>query len=138
MNIFICDTHLVIELDSSLNHIYAIGYNYNSINILIFFPTPGMGFSFPGKSFKAWWCVHHSNNIHVHFSPQPIIISYLIDCINVIYMHNHSLQCELTLRKIWVVKVAYCRLATIFLGLLPQFYGRHVSITFTMNIRTSL
>ena len=36
-------THIVMESDNSINIICGIGYNYNSMKVLRFIYTPGMG-----------------------------------------------------------------------------------------------
>ena len=90
------DTHLVVQSDNTGNVIQDIGYNYNSMKVLIFISTPVKGSYFPVNPYEGRWHDRHFN-IHVHFFLRPPIISSLFDHSNVIGMYIHDRQCELTL-----------------------------------------
>ena len=93
----------------------ALGYKYNSKNVLTFVYTRGAATSAPGVPYEARF-PDSFGNVCVRHVARPAVVSTYFKYSNLVDLHNQSRQFDLALEKKWVTHDAYFRLYTTMLG----------------------
>ena len=89
----------------------AIGYKYNSWEVLGFIATKGAGITDSGHPYLSHYPDTHSN-VFIFPNVLPHILGRYLDDCNVIGNNNKMRQYDIELDKYWVTQSGYFRLAT--------------------------
>ena len=107
-------SHLVIKRTPRVPDVIplmAIGYTYNSINVLVFIATEGAGSNELGDPYLSRFPNMYSN---VYICPVffPHLLVRYLNALYAIYNHNRMRQSDPALEKYWLTQSGYFILAT--------------------------
>jgi hypothetical protein len=108
-------THLVLQTNYKGVYLVAVGYKYNKKKVMSFICNKGVGHTDNRKPCKASW-KDDNQNTRTRDVPRPDVVAKYYDGCNVIDVHNQSRQYNLRLKKHWVTKDGFYRLATTIFG----------------------
>ena len=95
----------------------CIGYKYNKKKTLVFLTTKGAGSTEKGDPYEARSPDKYRNLCVRHVS-RPQEISLYFKYSNIVDVHNHSRQSDLSFEKKWITEYCYFRIYTTMLGII--------------------